>query len=396
MHRPEWGGRAGPSRRERVDAVRVLVTGARGMLGRAVALALAARGDDVTVLQRRPSGLPVREVLADLGDPDAPLDAALAGQDAVVHLAAKVDVVGPWRDYARTNVDGTRRLLAAARAAGVARFVHVSSPSVAHAGDALVGAGAGPADPGGARGHYARSKALAEQAVLTSDDAPPTHAARGTNADSPYNANSPDRDARLADRRQLAEPRRATRPAVVVVRPHLVWGPGDTQLVGRILARARAGRLAVVGTGTALIDTTYVDDAVDALVAALDRATDLHGRVLVVSGGEPRPVAELLASICAAVGAPAPRVSVPARLARVAGAVAETLWRHEPPMTRFLAEQLSTAHWFDQRETRAALGWAPRVGLDEGFRRLRTADPCHAAAWPPPGPAPQRPVTASS
>jgi nucleoside-diphosphate-sugar epimerase len=87
---------------------------------------------------------------------------------------------------------------------------------------------------------------------------------------------------------------------------------------------------------------------------------------------------------------------VPARLARVAGAVAEPLWRHEPPMTRFLAEQLSTAHWFDQRETRAALGWAPRVGLDEGFRRLRTADPCHPAAWPPQGPAPQRPVTASS
>ena len=154
------------------------------------------------------------------------------------------------------------------------------------------------------------------------------------------------------------------------MRPHLVWGPGDTQLVGRIVARARAGRLAVVGTGAALIDTTYVDDAVDALVAALDRAPDLHRRVLVVSGGEPRPVAELLASICAAAGAPAPRIAVPASLARAAGAVVETLWRRDPPMTRFLAEQLSTAHWFDQRETRAALGWTPRIGLDEGFRRL--------------------------
>ncbi len=390
MHRRELGGRAGRTGRERVDAVRVLVTGARGMLGRAVALALTARGDDVTVLQRHPSGLPVREVLADLGDLDAPPQAALAGQDAVVHLAAKVDVVGPWPEYARTNVDGTRRLLAAARAAGVARFVHVSSPSVAHAGDALVGAGAGPADPGGARGHYARSKALAEQAVLQLAEHDPATRRTGTR-------NSPNRKTQLAD--QARATRRAETcdsPAVVVVRPHLVWGPGDTQLVGRILARARAGRLPVVGTGTALIDTTYVDDAVDALVAALDRATDLHGRVLVVSGGEPRPVAELLASICAAGGAPAPRVSVPARLARVAGAVAETFWRHEPPMTRFLAEQLSTAHWFDQRETRAALGWAPRVGLDEGFRRLRTADPCHPASWPQPGPAPQRPVTASS
>jgi 2-alkyl-3-oxoalkanoate reductase len=314
--------------------MRVLVTGARGMLGGAVARALAARGDTVSVLQRGPSGLPFREVRADLGDPTdaAAVTTAVGGCDAVVHLAAKVDVVGPWREYLRANVGGTRRLLAAARAAGVGRFVHVSSPSVAHAGDALVGVGAGAADPDGARGHYARSKALAEREVLA-----------------------------------------VGAPAVVVVRPHLVWGPGDTQLVGRIVARARAGRLAVVGTGAALIDTTYVDDAVDALVAALDRAPDLHRRVLVVSGGEPRPVAELLASICAAAGAPAPRIAVPVGLARAAGAVIETLWRHDPPMTRFLAEQLSTAHWFDQRETRAALGWTPRVGLDEGFRRLHAA-----------------------
>ena len=267
-------------------------------------------------------------------------------------------------EYARTNVDGTRRLLAAARAAGVARFVHVSSPSVAHAGDALVGAGAGPADPARARGHYARSKALAEQAVLDANEK-----LACTNA-------------------ELAHKTQDSRGRQVVVRPHLVWGPGDAQLVGRIVARARAGRLAVVGTGAALIDTTYVDDAVDALVAALDRAPGLHGRVLVVSGGEPRPVAELLASICAAAGAPAPRLAVPAPPARAAGAVAETLWR-DPPMTRFLAEQLSTAHWFDQRETRAALGWVPRVGLDEGFRGS-------TPSWRGNGMALPRPVTASS
>jgi nucleoside-diphosphate-sugar epimerase len=357
------------------------------MLGRAVAQALAARGDEVTVLQRGASGLPLREVRTDLGDPAVPLAPALAGQDAVVHLAAKVDVVGPWREYARTNVDGTRRLLVAARAAGVGRFVHVSSPSVAHAGAALVGEGAGPADPARARGHYARSKALAEQLVLDAAR-PPSDIESHANAELAYrNAQlaGPERATRRAGTRnlpstnaQLAGPERATRraetrdsPAVVVVRPHLVWGPGDTQLVGRIVARAQAGRLAVVGTGAALIDTTYVDDAVDALVAALDRAPGLHERVFVVSGGEPRPVAELLASICAAAGAPAPRIAVPAPVARAAGAVVETLWRHDPPMTRFLAEQLSTAHWFDQRETRAALGWAPRVGLEEGFRRLR-------------------------
>jgi len=268
--------------------------------------------------------------------------------------------------------------------------VHVSSPSVAHAGHALVGEGAGPADPARARGNYARSKALAEQFVLTAAralDRPDAHGA-GT----PAQLTEPERTTRRAETQNspstdapLAEPGRATRragthdaPAVVVIRPHLVWGPGDTQLVGRIVARARAGRLAVVGTGAALIDTTYVDDAVDALVAALDRAPDLHRRVLVVSGGEPRPVADLLTAICDTADAPAPRRAVPAPLARAAGAVVETLWprlrkESDPPMTRFLAEQLSTAHWFDQRETRAALGWVPRVGLEEGFRRLRAA-----------------------
>jgi nucleoside-diphosphate-sugar epimerase len=127
----------------------------------------------------------------------------------------------------------------------------------------------------------------------------------------------------------------------------------------------------VVGTGAALVDTTYVDNAVDALLAALDRAPQVAGRAFVVSNGEPRPVAELVAAICAAAGVAPPWFAVPARVARAAGAVVERVARHDPPMTRFLAEQLSTAHWFDQRTTRAALGWAPRVGLDEGFARLR-------------------------
>jgi 2-alkyl-3-oxoalkanoate reductase len=162
----------------------------------------------------------------------------------------------------------------------------------------------------------------------------------------------------------------------VVVRPHLVWGPGDRQLVGRIVARARTGRLPVVGTGAALVDTTYVDNAVDALVAALDRAPRLRGRTFVVSNGEPRPVAELVASICTAFGVAPPRVAVPCAVARAAGAVLETLWPvlrrpDAPPMTRFLAEQLSTAHWFDQRATREALDWVPRIGVEAGFARLR-------------------------
>ncbi|MGY1712020.1 NAD-dependent epimerase/dehydratase family protein [Geodermatophilus sp. SYSU D00758] len=321
--------------------MRVLVTGASGMLGRATATALAARGDEVTVLQRRPAGLPLREVLGDVADPDV-VGRAARGQDAVVHLAAKVDVTGPWREYLHANVTGTRTVVDACRAAGVGRLVHVSSPSVAHAGAALVGVGAGPADPTSARGAYSRSKALAERLALAADSTP---------------------------------------TAVVAVRPHLVWGPGDPQLVGRIVARARAGRLPVVGTGAALVDTTWVDNAADALVAAVDAT--VHGEALVVSNGEPRPVGEVITALCGAAGARPPRRSVPLPVAWAAGALAEGVWaatgrRDTPPLTRFLAGQLATAHWFDQRRTRQALGWAPRVPLDEGFARLAdwyAADP---------------------
>ncbi|MBA2560933.1 MAG: NAD-dependent epimerase/dehydratase family protein [Propionibacteriales bacterium] len=315
--------------------MKVLVTGATGMLGRRTAQALLARGDEVTVLQRGESDLPCREVLGDVADASV-VRRATEGQDAVVHLAAKVDVVGPWQEYARANIEGTRSIVAACRSVGVGSLVHVSSPAVAHAGHALVGVGAGPADPARARGHYARSKATAEREALA--------------ADSPA-------------------------LAVLCIRPHLVWGPGDPQLVDRIVSRALAGRLPVIGSGAALIDTTYVDNAVEALVAALDACPDVHGEALVVSNGEPRTVIEILTRLCNSAGAPPPRGRVPVACARLAGAAVEQVWRilgrrSTPPLTSFLVEQLTTAHWFDQRRTREFLSWAPRVSLDEGFDEL--------------------------
>ncbi|PZF11241.1 NAD(P)-dependent oxidoreductase [Curtobacterium sp. MCLR17_034] len=328
--------------------MKVLVTGASGFLGQATAAAVRDAGHEVRTFQRRPSGVSgVQDVAGTMTD-DAAIARAVDGIEAVVHLAAKVSLAGDPADFARINIEGTRSLLQAARTAGVGRFVFVSSPSVAHTGSSLVGADAGPAEPSRARGDYACTKAAAELLALDAD--------------------APDF-------------------AVVAVRPHLVWGPGDTQLVGRIVERARAGRLPLLDSGAALIDTLYVDNAATAMVAALEHVEDdgVHGNAYVVTNGEPRPVADLLAGICTASGVRPPQWHVPAAVARAAGSVVEAVWRvrpgeDEPPMTRFLAEQLSTAHWFDQRRTRRDLRWTPSVSIDEGLERLRAAAQASSAA----------------
>ncbi len=326
--------------------MKVVVTGATSLLGRHVVAQLLERGDTVTVVQRGASELPgVAEVRCDLGDPrwldtgdrkQHPLELALSDQDAVVHLAAKVGVTGRWESYEAVNVRGTKRLLEAAKERGVGRFVHVSTPSVAHAGNSLIGAPAAPANPEHVRGHYARSKALAEQFALSAN----TQGMR-----------------------------------VVALRPHLVWGPGDTQLIQRIVDRAKAGRLALVGNGLALIDTTYVDNAASAIVAGVDRTEHAAGHALVISNGQPRSVGEIVQRILRAAGLSADLKRVPSSIARGAGTAIEQVWdrldkTEDPPMTRFLAEQLATAHWFDQRSTQELLAWRPTVDIGEGFERL--------------------------
>jgi len=322
--------------------MKVLVTGSSSLIGLGVVNALVARGDEVVGLQRRRAdaldAADVTQRLGDVRDADLVLDAA-DGCDAIIHLAAKVGVSGDWESYRSVNVGGTTNVLVAAREHAIARVVHVSSPSVAHGGEPIVGGAADPPVLGRRHAWYPESKAIAEIDALA--------AASDT-------------------------------LGVVAVRPHLVWGPGDTQLVGRIVERASAGRLALVGGGRALVDTTYIDNAVTALVAALDAVEPTarcSGRAYVVSNGEPRTIRELVQGICRAAGVPFEPRDVSLRVGRSLGAAVEWLWpvlrrEDEPPLTRFLAEQLGTAHWFDPRPTRQDLGWAPAVSIDEGLARL--------------------------
>lgn len=321
--------------------MKILVTGAGSLLLGNVAQLLHERGDEVVCLQRRRAEFSgsddVEQILADIRDTDAVSEASRAC-DAVVHGAAKVGVVGSAREFQDINVGGTANVLLACATNDVRRFVHVSTPSVAHSGTSLAGAAAEPAVMGRKGAFYAETKAIAEQMVIAAN---------------------------------------TSHMATVAIRPHLVWGPGDTQLVGRIVERARQGRLVMVGNGNALVDATYIDNAASALVAAVDSAVPgavCAGQAYVIANGEPRTVRELMQGICHAAGVSFSPRQVPLSLALKIGSVMEWAWprfhRGEPPLTRFVAEQLGTAHWFDPRPARDDLKWSPHVSMDAGFLEL--------------------------
>lgn len=320
------------------------MTGGGGFLGSVIVRQLQERGDKVSTLARGPHpGLAargVRHVRGDVADLDAVRRAA-AGCDAVVHTAARAGIGGPVSAYRRTNVDGTRAVIRVCREQRVGRLVHTSTPSVVHAGTDIAGGTEDLPYPRRYAAAYPATKAEAERRVLA--------------------ANGPDL-------------------VTVALRPHLVWGPGDTHLVPALLARARTGRLRLVGDGRALVDTTFVEDAARAHLDALDAlaapGAAAAGRPYFIAQGEPLPVAELVNGILAAAGLPPETRTVPFAVAWAAGAAAEVLWRvrgrdDDPPTTRFLARQLATAHWFDLTAARRDLGYRPRFTIAQGLVALR-------------------------
>lgn len=325
--------------------MKVLVTGGGGFLGGAIAKRLAARGDSVRSFSRGRypalEALGVAHARGDLGDRDA-VAAAAEGCDAIVHTAAKAGVWGDEDAYFQANVVGTRNVLAACAAAGVPKLVYTSTPSVVHVGGDLEG--------GDESLPYTTHPSTAYQATKT-----------------------------VAEREVLAA--QSDDLSVVALRPHLIWGPGDPHLVPRIVARGRRGRIALPAGGGHRVDTVYVDNAADAHVAALDAVgpgAACAGKAYFVTNGEPMPLRDIVLGILEAHGVAAKVVPIPTRLAHAAGALLEGAFRlartdREPPLTRFVAEQLSTAHWFSIDAIARDVGWRPTVSIAEGLERLRSA-----------------------
>lgn len=325
--------------------MKALVTGGGGFLGRAIVDRLLARGDTVASFARGAypdlceRGVTVHQ--GDLGDTDA-VKRAADGCDIVFHVAAKPGIWGPYAEYYRTNVLGTQNVLAACRTCGIARLVFTSTPSVVFDGKDQEGIDETAPYPQHYHAHYPRTKAIAERAVLAANDG---------------------------------------KISTVALRPHLIWGPGDNHLVPRILARGRAGMLRRIGRGEQRVDCVYIDNAADAHILAADRLSPgscIAGKAYFISQGEPWPLWDLVNAILKAADLPPVTRSISPRLAYLAGWSFEMMyslfgWTNEPRMTRFLARELSTSHWFDITAARRDLGYAPRVSIDEGLERLRAS-----------------------
>jgi nucleoside-diphosphate-sugar epimerase len=322
-----------------------LVTGGGGFLGKAIVRRLRARGDRVASLARNRyaelDALGVVQHQGDIADCVAVARAA-ADCDIVFHVAAKAGVGGRYRDYHRANVVGTEHVLSACRHHGIARLVYTSSPSVVFDGRDMAGVDESVPYPCHYEAAYPQTKAVAERMVLRANCAA---------------------------------------LATVALRPHLIWGPGDNHLIPRILARARAGRLRRIGTESKLIDSVYIDDAADAHLQAADRLAPhapVAGKAYFISQGEPIPLWDLVNRILFAAGIDPVTRSIPAGLAYAAGWIFELIYaifqpREEPPLTRFVARELTTAHWFDISAARRDFGYEPKICLEEGLERLTTS-----------------------
>lgn len=321
---------------------RVVVTGGGGFLGlRIVELLVEGGASEVVAVGRRRYAaverIGARSHVADVTDAAA-LEQAIAGADTVIHCAAVAGVWGPAAVYERTNVAGTENVIGACRRHGVRRLVFTSSPSTVFDGSDHVDASNDLPYPRRYLAAYPRTKAEAERRVL---------AANGADL------------------------------ATVALRPHLVFGPRDPHLVPRLIERARAGRLRRVGSGSNRVSMCFVDNAAWAHLDAARRLAPnaAHaGRAYFVNHSEPVRVWDWIDRVLTAVGARPPQRGISASAAYRVGALCEVVWRSlplsgEPPMTRFVAQQLALEHTYSLEPARRDFGYTERVSLADATER---------------------------
>ena len=316
--------------------MKILVTGGTGFIGKALVKALVGKDHAVSVLALEDDPelqrLGIRRTVGDIADAKA-VTGAVEGHDAVFHTAARTGTAGRYRDFYEPNVLGTKNVLEACRQCGVKHLIYTGSPSAVFSGRPIEGLAEDQCTyPSRFLSHYEKTKAIAEQLV----------AAAGRNLDAC--------------------------PRTVIVRPHLVYGPGDTNLLPRLEARAAAGRLVQVGDGSNLVSLTHIDNAVRGHIRALESLADnagLSGSVYFITDGPPVNLWDWIRAYLQREGLPGPARKMSHRTAYALGGILEAVWkvagirRAEPPLTRFVAGQLAMSHYYAIEKARRELGYEP-------------------------------------
>lgn len=320
----------------------ILVTGGGGFLGSHLARRLLELGHHVTVLgRRRYPNLPenIVQLQVDLREPKA-VSEACREQDSVFHAGALPGIWGTRKDFYQTNVEGTRHVIQGCLKHGVQKLVFTSSPSVVYNQTDMEDVDESAPYPSHYLSDYPKTKALAEQEIM---------AANGQQG-----------------------------LMTVSLRPHLIWGPGDPHLVPRIIERARKGQLIRVGEGTNKVDIIYIDNAVEGHIRAwqeLEPGSPVTGKCYFLSDGEPVLLWDWINRLLTSLGINPVSKSISYGMAKNLGWILEGVHRildlhGEPRMTRFLAGQLATSHYFDISRARRDFNYEVRVSPEEGMKRL--------------------------
>lgn len=319
----------------------VLVTGGGGFLGKVISRKLIEKKIKVTSFARQwypqLDEMGVTQIQGDLTNKQE-LVAACKDMDTVFHAAAKPGIWGGFDTYYAVNVLGTDHVIQACKANGVKQLIHTSSPSVVFDESDMENADESVPYPDTYLAPYPETKAMAEKLVLAAS--------------------------------QNGLP-------VIILRPHLIWGPEDNHLFPGIIKRA--GQLKIIGPENDLTDTIYVDNAADAHILAGEKLMSnpgLSGSIYFISQDDPVSKWELANGFLEAAGLPPIKGRVSARTAYVAGWIFEKLYKalgikKEPPMTRFAAKELATSHWFNISRAKKDLGYHPQISTQEGLRRLK-------------------------
>ncbi|MBC7712712.1 MAG: NAD-dependent epimerase/dehydratase family protein [Rhizobacter sp.] len=323
--------------------MKVLVTGAGGFLGGYIVRDLMASGlyevfsfsrslypklDTLGVVQRQ----------GDLGNYED-VEAALTGMDAVIHTASQVGMWGHYKDFYRTNVTGTENIIHACHKLNISKLVYTSTPSVAFGDQSLCGVNESTPYPERYFSMYAETKAIAEKIVL------------------------------LANNGVLS---------TVALRPHLIFGPGDLNLVPRVVEAARAGKLKIIGDGENLVDVTYVENASLAHVMALEKLnskSSIAGKAYFLGQG-PVKLWDFTNELLKRSGEAPVTQKIPFGVAYFVGFLIEVMLKlagkfdTHPAMTRFVALQLGKSHYYSHKNLENDLGFVPKYSIEEGLDKL--------------------------